>query len=319
MDMGMFSSCLWPTLPKYNVTVVVRRELAGENADVSGGSYKNKQRADRRRPYPDNHNLKKGLNMRKLAFAAAVSTVATSSAFAVNSYTTNIVSGTRSDPAASFAIQVALPTYAWYVSNTAGAASNISTPAVQLVRESNWTFDFTNPAAAAFSGNIVMNDYRVQIRKTIGTPAQELSNGRESYTGVVMSFSGIGSYNEATNTFTYDFMGSAINWGGASVYSEAASATCANGKTHPIDKACATFVSTSKAWEGLALNFVFAEDRSAFIGDLRGTQTSGSGVTRTTTTINWHIQEVPVPAAAWLFGTGLLGVAAARRRRRKSD
>jgi len=70
---------------------------------------------------------------------------------------------------------------------------------------------------------------------------------------------------------------------------------------------------------------VFSADKSSFAGSLVGTDKSGSGLTANTTTINWQISgavpppvtpTVPVPAAAWLFGSGLLGLAGTARRRR---
>ncbi|HSB96376.1 MAG TPA: VPLPA-CTERM sorting domain-containing protein, partial [Spongiibacteraceae bacterium] len=119
------------------------------------------------------------------------------------------------------------------------------------------------------------------------------------------------------------FFNSTTNGGGASTYTETATATCANGATAVAGKVCAQFSLASKPWEGIALNLVFSEDRTTFAGTLTGTDTSGTGATANTTTINWQVSgtqpaapAVPVPAAAWLFGSGLVGLAGAARRRR---
>jgi hypothetical protein len=88
-----------------------------------------------------------------------------------------------------------------------------------------------------------------------------------------------------------------------------------NGTTHGLGKVCTSFNQASKAWEGLALNFLFSEDRQSFAGTLQGTDTSGALLSKNTTAINWQIQAVPVPTAAWLFGSGLIGLAGVSRRR----
>jgi len=250
--------------------------------------------------------------MNKLALAAAVSAVMTSPAFAVSWYYPGLAtSGTAANPLASIVVSAGVATAVYYVDPASGTASNITTPATQLVNKaSTWTFDFTNLAAVAFTGNIVYGDYRTQTSVT-GTPTID---GRQSFTGVTQSFSGVGAYDEATNTLTYNFL-SPSNLSGGSVQTQTSSA-CANGKTNTLGKVCTAFVMATANWEGLALSFVFAEDRLSFAGSLQGTEKSGSGLTAGTTKINWQVQAVPVPAAAWLFGSGLAGLAGASRRRR---
>lgn len=248
--------------------------------------------------------------MKKLALITAVSALSTP-ALAASTYSTMMLSGTAADPLAGMTNAFAAPFDSWYVDPGAGPASNALAPRGQLVRAATWTFDFTDPAAVSFTGKLSLGDYRVQ--SVIGP--SNVADGRQSFTGVVQTFSGTGVYDAATRTFTYNFMNSAVNGGGASVYSATAPATCVNGHTNVIGKVCSAYATASSNWEGLALNFVFTEDRSSFSGTLRGMDTSGSELTRFTQTINWQVASVPVPASAWLFGSALLGLGTRRRRK----
>ena len=251
--------------------------------------------------------------MNKLALAAAVSAIMTSPAFAVSWYFPGTAtSGTAATPSASIVVSAGAATSVYYVDPASGTASNKTTPALQLIKTSNWTFDFSNLAAVSFTGDIVYGNYTSQTNVT-GTPTID---GRQTYTGVTQSFSGVGSFDVATNTFTYNFLNNTVNGGGASVQTQT-SASCANGQTNILGKVCTSFTQASANWEGLALNFVFAADKLSFAGSLQGTDTSGSGLTSNTTKINWQIQAIPVPAAAWLFGSGLVGLAGTARRRSK--
>lgn len=250
--------------------------------------------------------------MNKLALSVAISAAVASPAFAAN-FTTVATSGTAANPSASIVVVAGAATSVYYVDNASGTASNTSTPAIQLVKSGDWTFDTTT---GAFTGNIAYGDYKTQT--VVTTPAID---GRQTYVGANQAFSGTGNWVTATH-FQYTFFNSTTNGGGASVQSQTSS-SCANGATSALGKVCTAFSSASPSWEGLTLDFVFAGDYSTFSGALTGVDTSGAGLTRNTTTINWQIAgtnttpEVPVPAAAWLFGSGLIGLAATARRRAK--
>lgn len=255
--------------------------------------------------------------MNKLALATAISTLAASSAFAAPvAYTGQAKSGTAANQMQSIVVQAGSATSVWYVDNSLGTASNKTSPAIQLTVASNWTFDFSNLSAVTFTGTIVYGNYKTQTSVTgIGI------DGRQTFVNVVQTVSGTGTYNEATNTFTFTKPLGAVNGGGASVQTQTSS-SCANGATSFLGKVCDSFGSATKAWEGLNLSFVFTEDRLNFSGALTATDTSGSGLSRNTTTINWQISGntpapvIPIPAAAWLFGSGLLGLAGTARRRK---
>lgn len=249
--------------------------------------------------------------MNRLALSAAISAIVASPVFAAN-YSTVATSGTAANPMASIVVQAGAPTSVFYVDPASGTASNPNEPAIQLVVGGNWTIDTTT---GDFTGNIAYGTYTTQT--VVSSPAID---GRQTYVGVNQAVSGTGTWVDATH-LTYTFFNATVNGGGASVQTQT-SASCANGATSVVGKVCSAFEGASPAWEGLTLDFVFADDYSSFTGALTATDTSGSGLTRNTTTINWQIAgtrtdtpEVPVPAAAWLFGSGLVGLAAAARRR----
>jgi hypothetical protein len=249
--------------------------------------------------------------MNKLALSAAISAVLAAPAFAAN-YTSVATSGTAADPLASISVQAGATTNVWYVDNASGTASNKSEPAIQLVKSGDWSFDLVT---GAFTGNILYGDSKTQTAVT--TPAID---GRQTYVGVNQAFAGTGTWVTATQ-FTYTFFNPTVNGAGASTQTQTSS-SCENGQTNFLGKVCTSFATATPSWEGLTLDFVFSADYSTFSGTLTGTDTSGSGISRNTTTINWQIAgtaapEVPVPAAAWLFGSGLVGLAGMARRRSK--
>jgi hypothetical protein len=254
--------------------------------------------------------------IRKCGVAALLS-IATSPAALAAGHSYNYSGEAYASVLNAFQVNAASPHSMYYVDNAAGTASNTSGAGIHapvgLYRATGWTFDFSNPAAVAFTGHLQLGDYKVQTN--MGSPTT--ADGRQTYTGVVHSFSGVGSYDEGTNTFTYIRPSAGPNTGGGSVYSAATPASCANGQGSFFFNVCAVFAAGTRDWEGLELKFFFSEDRTRFAGQLQGIERSGTAAGMNTTTINWAIDaEVPVPAAAWLFGSGLLGLAVARRRRR---
>src|SRR5689334_13926831 len=132
--------------------------------------------------------------MKKLTLVMAVSVISSGQVFAADvfSYSGYMRSGTIQNPMASLVNTAAGTVNSWYVDQASGAASNKTTPAIQLTRSSDWVFDFTNPTAVSFSGALYLGDYRVQT--ALPTPAVD---GRQSSTGVVQSFAGTGVYDDA--------------------------------------------------------------------------------------------------------------------------
>jgi hypothetical protein len=206
-------------------------------------------------------------------------------------------------------------TNVYYVDNSLSSASSTTNPTppppnpYTLVVSGDWCIDKTT---GDFTGNIAYGDYKTQTNVP-GIPI----DGRQTFVGVNQAFSGTGTWTGSGSlTLHYSTSGaSSSTWSGTS-------ASCANGATAPGLRVCAAFTAASKDWEGLDFDFVFDSTKYSFSGALTGTDISGSGATANTTTINWNIAgidppAVPVPAAAWLFGSGLIGLAGAARRRSK--
>ncbi|HSB94978.1 MAG TPA: VPLPA-CTERM sorting domain-containing protein [Spongiibacteraceae bacterium] len=208
--------------------------------------------------------------------------------------------------------------------NTAlGTNSSTTAPAIQMNVGSNWTFDFSNLAAVTFTGNIQYGTYATQTWVTgLGIDGRyTVNNALQTFNNTALG--GTTTWNAGTNTLTYTKAIGASNAGGASTGTNTGG-ICKNGGTFLGQNACSSATAASPAWEGLTFSFVFSADKSTFTGALTGTDKSGSGTTANTTTINWQVSgnapppapTVPVPAAAWLFGSGLLGLAGTARRRR---
>jgi hypothetical protein len=222
--------------------------------------------------------------MKYITSIAAALAVFALPASAETAFKGTATSGTAANPLASIVISAKTTTNAFYVDPASGPASNKTAPAIQLTKDSAWTFDFTDPKAVKFKGNIVFGDYRTQTSVT----GMATIDGRQSYEGVTQSFAGTGTFDPATNTLTYTYINNTSNGGGASVQTQK-SASCANGKTSMLGEVCKSFATATPAWEGLTLKLVFAADKSSFSGSLQGTDTSGSGLTANSTEVNWQI------------------------------
>jgi hypothetical protein len=217
-------------------------------------------------------------------------------------------------------------TAVYYVNNSLGTASNKTNPAppppnpYTIVTSGDWCINTTN---GDFTGNIAYGSYKTQTNVT-GFPTID---GRQTFVSVNQAFSGTGTWttNGSGNpVLSFNYFNTVVNGGGASTQTQTSS-SCANGQTSALGKVCTSFATASKNWEGLSFVFTFDTIKYAFTGALVGTDTSGSGLSRNTTTINWNLvgvdppapSAVPVPAAAWLFGSGLIGLVGASRRRTK--
>jgi len=263
--------------------------------------------------------------MRKLALSSAISTISAfiaTPAFAA-SMTCGVAGGASNGTlyttvATSAGISVVdgpLTSTDVYYPNTNGTASVPNDkPNATLTVSGDWCIDKTT---GDFTGNIAYGSYKTQTDVT----GLITIDGRQTFTGVNQAFSGKGAWTGSGSlTLHYLLSPGTVNAGGASTWS--GSASCVNGATSPLGKVCAS-VTASKDWEGLAFDFVFNNStKYSFIGALTGTDTSGTGLSANTTSINWNVvgidpPAVPTPAAAWLFGSGLIGLAGAARRRSK--
>ena len=261
--------------------------------------------------------------MKKLALVVALTAAVTSPAFAASV----AYNGTAVSNGVTIVPGLGSVT-ANYVAWSAGSASNTTAPAVNLTVASNWGFDFANAADVQFTGSLQIGDYRLQQKITgVGN-----MDGRQSFQGVVQSFANTlpsgtkpkAVYNAATRTLTYNYSNSTSNGGGASVESHTATSCSGNGSVFGAT-VCSQFDTSAGAlnWEGLTLNLVFNSDLTAYTGTLTGVSKAGASITSSVTTYKWNLSgatvpaAVPVPAAAWLFGSGLLGMAGVARRRVK--
>lgn len=275
--------------------------------------------------------------MRKLFLASAVSTVcAAMSMPAMSASMTCSVGGgsnnglvyTTTATSNGISVNASSSTKVYYVDNALGSASSTTNPTppppnpYTLVVSGNWCVDVNSASAnyGKFSGNIAYGDYKTQT--IVSFPAID---GRQTFVGVNQAFSGTGTFTNSgsDHILSFNFFNTTVNGGGASTQTQT-SASCANGATSILGKVCTSFATASKDWEGIAISLTFDSTYYNFSGTVTATDTSGSGISRNTTTINWNVvgidppAEVPVPAAAWLFGSSLVGLAGAARRRNKN-
>lgn len=180
----------------------------------------------------------------------------------------------------------------------------------------DWDFVF-NGATVDFSGNLYLGDYDAITDVDAGFLGS--MSGVVSYVGANQMISGTGNWDAGTNTLTYNVPTGAANSSIASTYSETSS-SCTDSGSIAGNTVCGAAGNTTPEWEGLTLELVFSGDLSTFSGNITAVETSGAGITANTTTLMYDIDgaavsEIPLPAAAWLFGSGLLGLAGAARRR----
>jgi hypothetical protein len=262
--------------------------------------------------------------MQKLALASIISTISTTitAPALAASMTCSVGGGTGlvyTTTATSNGIGEAAntPTVTYYVNNTLSSASNKTSPTppppnpYTLVVSGDWCIDTTS---GDFSGNIAYGDYKMQTNMT-GIPTID---GRQTFVGVNQAFSGTGSMGTSSGglpTIAFSY----FSTGGVSTQTQTSS-TCANGQTNILAKVCTSFATATKNWEGLSFLFTFDATYYTFTGSLLAVDVRGSSLLLTTTTYAWTIDgidppAVPVPAAAWLFGSALIGLAGASRRR----
>lgn len=243
--------------------------------------------------------------MKKIQLATAIAALAISS----QSYAAYTTTGTGD----GISVNATATTSVYYTAPTNGS-SNTNYPAITPAISGAWDFDFTDLNNVGFTGNIYLGDYETQTNVT------GLLNidGHQKFTNGNHALAGTGSYNEATNIFSFSIPTGNANSGVGSDFTSD-SANCQNGSTSFFGTVCGTWNNTTGDWEGLMVNLTFSEDRSIFGGTVQGVERSGSGLTANTTTIDFTVNgvsEVPLPAAAWLFGSALLGLTGISRRKR---
>lgn len=204
------------------------------------------------------------------------------------------------------------------ISVNASGTVNVTNNPTPLPFTGDWNFDF-NGSSVDFSGNLYLGDYTSYT--TVSVPIFGSMNGTVTYVGAEQSVAGTGSWDAGTNTLSYHIPTGGSNSSIASTYTEISS-SCSGSGTVAGNTVCGTWGNTTPEWEGLTLELVFSSDLSSFSGTISAIERSGSGLTANTTTSTYTIEgvaEVPVPAAAWLLGSGLAGLAGIARRRNRNS
>lgn len=234
--------------------------------------------------------------MKKLSLVAAIATAAVASNAFAAPYTTTGTAG-------------AINVDAFITPSLTYIAPSANPPI-----SGDWDFTF-NGGTVDFTGNVYLGDF---------TQFTDVQSGLGNMTGTLVNYgvnhavSGTANWDAGTNTLTYSVLG-ASGSGVASDYTASAPATCTGTGSIFGNTVCGTAAGVDPDWEGLELTFVFAPDLSSFTGSIVGTSISGSGLAAETTEFNYSVSgvsAVPVPAAAWLFGSALLGLGGIARRKR---
>lgn len=153
------------------------------------------------------------------------------------------------------------------------------------------TWDVTT---SALSGNASFAAYSAQW-SVLGSPS-----GTTSYTSDNYSLASSAAYDAATRTLTVV---------SGTVTNTSSSYTCTG---------AAFFCGSELPAYNLALTLTFTDDTlQAFTGNLVATNDDGAGSQYSYAwSFNGQTPEVPVPAAAWLFGSALAGLAGFARSRK---
>lgn len=179
-----------------------------------------------------------------------------------------------------------------------------------------WNFVDNGNGTADFTGNLYFGDFDTYTKvSALGSTM----TGTLSVQGAEHTIGGTGSWDGTNFSFTVPTGGG--NSSIASTYTETGRSCVGSGKIFG-NTVCGSASKTTPEYEGLVLSLVFSGDLSSFTGTLRTIETSGSGLTANTTTFDYAVNgaaAVPVPAAAWLFGSGLIGLSAVARRRRAAS
>lgn len=239
--------------------------------------------------------------MKKLALITAISAISISQALATTYNTSGNATGTLVE--ASFD-----PSLTYTAPN--------ATPSIN----GDWNFTFSG-STVDFNGAINLGDYTTHTSVNAGFLGS--MTGDVSYDGAVHDVSGTADWDDASKTLTYsltppiDQSGGNSGLGSNGSYSNV---NCSGNGSIFGNTICGAWGSTNYSWEGLVLNLVFSSDLSSFSGSLTGIENSGSGITYNVTSLFYDISgnavaDVPVPAAAWLFGSALIGLAGLKRKK----
>lgn len=224
----------------------------------------------------------------------------------------------------ALAMQASAATY-----SVTGSAQGISVDA-GLTTTVTYTSPSANPPlvgtwdvdqlTADISGNVYLGDYVSHTLVSGGFLGN--MTGDNTFFDVNQDLTaGTGSW--VGTTFTYSIASGGANSGSASTHTyDAGSSFCSGSGNILGNTVCGTQAGTTGAWEGITITLNFSGDYSSFTGTIAAIEESGSGLTHNVTTINYdvagvaEVSEVPVPAAAWLFGSALVGLAGVGRKRK---